>query len=85
MDQQMLDMLNTAASTPDDTSSYVIYMWLLCGTIGTGMFIYGKNMQRFAHIIAGIALMVLPHVVTGGVTLLVVGLILIAAPFFLHF
>lgn len=65
------------------TSSLLFAM--LFGSIGFGYFIYGKKQQRFAALLAGVALMVYPYFVNNTYALVVIGLGLMAAPRFLDF
>jgi hypothetical protein len=58
---------------------------VLTGAIGVGYFIYGKRQARFAPLIAGMLLCVYPYFVDSVPWLVVVGLLLIAAPFFIDF
>jgi hypothetical protein len=65
------------------TSSLLFAM--LFGSIGFGYFIYGKKQQRFAALLAGLALIIFPYFVSNTYALVVAGLGLMAVPFFLDF
>jgi len=65
------------------TSSLLFAM--LFGSIGFGYFIYGKKQQRFASLLAGMALIIFPYFVSNTYALVVIGLGLMAAPLFLDF
>ncbi len=65
------------------TSSLLFAM--LFGSIGLGYFIYGKKQLRYATLFAGVALMIYPYFVNNTYALVVIGLGLMAAPFFLDF
>ena len=58
---------------------------MLFGSIGFGYFVYGKKQQRFAALLAGLALIIFPYFVSNTYALAVVGLGLMAAPFFFDF
>ncbi|MBS0328106.1 MAG: hypothetical protein JSS46_16370 [Proteobacteria bacterium] len=58
---------------------------LVAGAVGMAYFIYGKRQQRFAPLIAGMLLCVYPYFVHGALSLALIGVALIAAPFVLHF
>ena len=54
------------------------------GSIGFGLFIYGKKQQRLVPLIAGGGLCVLPYVLSNPIALGIVGVILLALPWFLR-
>lgn len=56
---------------------------ILFGSIGMGMFVYGKKQQRVIHLAAGMALMVCPYFIPHVVALGVVGVLLVVVPFLL--
>jgi hypothetical protein len=66
-----------------DMSPTALMMSLLLGTIGMGLFIYGKKQQQIAHLVAGVGLMVIPYFIANIIALIVVGVVLTAAPFYL--
>ncbi len=61
----------------------VLMMSLLFGSIGMGLFMYGKKDMRIAYLAAGVALMVFPYFITNMMAMTVVGVLLTAAPFLL--
>ena len=56
----------------------------LFGTIGMGLFIFGKKAGQMVPLGAGMALMVCPYFIPNAAVLLVVCLILTAVPYFLR-
>lgn len=58
-----------------------LYMMLMMGTFGMAMLLYGKNTHRVPHIVAGLALLVFPHFTASVPVVLIVGGVLIVAPF----
>ena len=64
----------------DSTS---LMLSLLFGSIGMGLFIYGKHQQRFVHLIAGLLLMVCPYVLPSPLAMTGVAIVLVATPFLL--
>ena len=58
---------------------------MLFGSIGFGYFVYGKKQQHFPALLAGLALIIFPYFVSNTYALVVVGLGLMAVPFFLDF
>ena len=64
-----------------DTASL---LWgLLFGSIGLGYFIYGKKQNVSVSLLCGIGLMVFPYFIANPYGLVITGLILMAAPFFI--
>ena len=63
-----------------------LLLWaVLFGSIGLGFFVYGKKQQAIVPLVAGIALMVVPYLVSNLFLLVVVGCVLVAVPYFLRF
>ena len=60
-------------------SSMMTYM--MVGLIGMAYFIYGKKQADLLFMLDGIALSVYPFFISGTIPVLIVGLILTAAPF----
>ena len=58
---------------------------ILTGAVGMGYFIYGKRQTKFAPLLAGMMLCVYPYFVDSVLWLVVIGVVLIAAPFVLDF
>jgi len=54
---------------------------ILTGAVGVGYFIYGKRQTKFAPLLAGMALCVYPYFVDSVLWLVVIGTLLMAAPF----
>ena len=67
-------------------SSEAVLLWgLLFGSIGLGFFIYGKKQRAPVPLVCGLALMGFPYFVSNVALLVIVGLVLIAIPYFLKF
>lgn len=64
----------------DDTSLLVSAM--VFGSIGMGFFIYGKKQKTKVPLYSGIALFIFPYFVSNLYTLIAIGVILVALPFF---
>ena len=58
---------------------------MLTGAIGVGYFMYGKRQTKFVPLLAGMALCVYPYFVDSALWLVVIGAILLAAPFVIDF
>ena len=65
-----------------DTTSLMLS--LLFGTIGMGMFMYGKKAGRMVPLGAGLALMVLPYCIPNVIALLVICCLITVAPWLLR-
>jgi hypothetical protein len=55
---------------------------LLFGAIGLGYFVYGKKQGRFAALLSGAGLMVFPYFVSNAWLGILIGIALMALPFF---
>jgi hypothetical protein len=59
-------------------------LWgLLFGSIGLGYLIYGRKQRAVVPLLCGLALMVFPYFVSNNLLLVVIGVALIAIPYFL--
>lgn len=62
--------------------------WLLWGfvfgTIGLGLFVYGKKQRAVVPAACGLALMVFPYFVSNTILLVAIGVVLIAVPCFVR-
>jgi hypothetical protein len=72
----------TAGLKMDSTS---ILIWgMLFGAIGLGFFMYGKKQRAVIPLLTGIALFVLPYFMPNVTVLVIVGMILVALPYFVR-
>jgi hypothetical protein len=60
-----------------------LFAWTVSGSIGLGLFLYGKKQRRVPHLAAGVLLMVFPYFVSSlgatlGITAAVLGLLYFA-------
>lgn len=67
-------------SMPDGLT---LMIYILAGVGGMAYFVYGKKQQNIAFLAAGVCLCVYPYMVSSIVSLILVGVILLAAPFLL--
>jgi len=65
-----------------DTSS--ILWGLLFGSIGLGFFVYGRRQKTFVPLVCGVALMIVPYLVSNTVLLVILGVALMAIPYFVR-
>jgi hypothetical protein len=63
--------------------SNLLMISLLFGTVGTGLFMFGKKSGKIPHMIAGVALMTCPYFITNLIALTAVCVCLTVAPFFM--
>ena len=58
-------------------------LWgVLFGSIGLGFVIYGRRQRAVVPLICGLALMVFPYFVSNAILLVVIGVVLVAIPYF---
>jgi hypothetical protein len=68
-----------------EMDSTAMLLWgVLFGSIGFGFFLYGKKQKTVVPLITGIALCVVPYFIANVYALVIVGVILIAIPFFVR-
>ena len=68
-----------------EMDSTAVLLWgLLFGSIGFGFFLYGKKQKQVVPLITGIALCVVPYFIANVYALVIVGVILMAIPFFVR-
>ncbi len=65
-----------------DSSSIMIWS-VLFGGIGIGFFIYGKKQKAVVPFLVGLTLCIFPYFMTSLTMMLIVGVILIAIPYFM--
>ena len=66
-------------------SGTALLMWgMLFGAIGFGFFLYGKKQKAVVPLITGIALCVVPYCIANVYALVIVGVILVAIPYFVR-
>lgn len=64
--------------------STAIMLWsVLFGGIGIGYFIYGKKQKAIVPFCTGLALFVFPYFMTSVTMMLIVGVILVAIPYYI--
>jgi hypothetical protein len=68
----------TAVST-----SSLLWGWLF-GSVGLGLFVYGKKQKAVVPLVCGLALMVFPYLISNTILLVAVGVALVAIPYFVR-
>jgi hypothetical protein len=66
-----------------DASS--LFWGLAFGSIGLGLFIYGRNQKALVPLFCGIALMIIPYFVSSTLTLVLIGVALTVIPYFIRY
>jgi hypothetical protein len=66
----------------NDTST--LLLGVLFGSVGLGFFIYGRKQQAIVPLAVGVALFVVPYVISNVYLLVLAGLLLVALPYFLR-
>lgn len=68
-----------------ELGSTAVLMWgMLFGSIGVGFFIYGRKQKAVVPLCVGIALCVFPYFIANVYTLVLVGVVLMAIPYFVR-
>jgi hypothetical protein len=62
----------------------LIFWGLLFGSIGMGMFVYGRKQQAPVPLVCGVALMVVPYAISDPSLLLAVGIALVVIRYFVR-
>jgi hypothetical protein len=58
---------------------------VLYGSIGFGYLIYGRRQQKGIALLSGVALCAFPYFISNIVLLILIGLVLIALPFYVRY
>ena len=64
-------------------SALSLFVYLLAGVGGMAYFVYGKRQQNGAFLAAGVLLCIYPYFFDSILALIVIGLVLLSAPFLL--
>jgi hypothetical protein len=62
-----------------------LWVGIIAGAFGMAYFIYGKRQSKFVPVIAGVLLCIFPYVTDNPWAQLVIGAVLLAAPFIIDF
>jgi len=54
------------------------------GAVGLGYFVYGKKQQRLVPLVCGIGLMVYPYLITDTLSIVLIGIVLMAIPYYMR-
>lgn len=61
-----------------------LFLGLLFGSIGTGFLLYGRKQRAVVPLLCGLALIIYPFFVSSSTLLVVIGVVLIAIPYFVR-
>lgn len=68
-----------------ELGSTAVLMWgMLFGSIGAGFVIYGRKQKAIVPLCVGVALCVFPYFIANVYALVLVGVVLMAIPYFLR-
>ena len=63
-----------------------ILLWgLLFGSVGVGLFVYGKRQQKLIPLVCGILLSIIPYFISSTGLLIFLGVVLLLIPFFIRY
>jgi hypothetical protein len=62
-----------------------LFLGLLFSSVGFGFFLYGKKQRMVVPLSCGLALMVYPYFMPSAVVLVLIGMVLVAIPYFFRF
>ena len=69
-----------------DMDNTATLIWgLIFGSIGLSYFIYGKKQKRGVPFASGIGLMVFPYFVSNSYIIVIVGIVLLALPYYFRY
>jgi len=60
----------------------MLFVGILAGVLGLSYFIFGKRQERISFLAAGVGLCIYPYLVDGLALQILIGVGLLAAPFF---
>jgi hypothetical protein len=66
-------------------NEYWLLWGVIFGSIGLGFFVYGRRQRAVVPLICGVALVVLPYLVSNTLLLVGIGIVLMAIPYFYRF
>jgi len=58
---------------------------ILFGSFGLAYFIYGKKQKKIMPLLCGLGLMLFPYVVTNATLIVIIGILLVVAPWFIKY
>lgn len=66
-------------------SAATLFWGMLFSTIGVGFYVYGKRQAKFSALVCGTALVIYPWFVSSVLWLIVIGVVLMAIPYFFRY
>jgi hypothetical protein len=66
-------------------SPTTLLIGMLAGVFGVAYFVYGKKQTKLVPMVAGVLLCIYPYFIDSVLWLSIVGILLIAAPFVIHY
>jgi hypothetical protein len=65
-------------------SESTIIWGILFGAFGLAYFVYGKKQKKVLPLLCGVGLMVFPYFITNMVAFVIIGFVLVVAPWFIR-
>lgn len=65
--------------------TFQIVVNIISGAFGMGYFVYGKKQNMMVPLFCGVGLMVYPMLVNNDILLVLIGVVLLAAPYFIRY
>jgi len=65
-------------------SANALFWGVMFGAVGLGYFVYGKKQQRLVPLVCGIGLMVYPYLITDTLSIVLIGIVLMAIPYYMR-
>jgi hypothetical protein len=73
------------SATSEPALSTASLLWgLLFSSIGLGFFVYGRKQGRVVPLVCGLVLMIFAYFLTSTMLILIIGVVLIAIPYFVR-
>lgn len=65
------------------TGSWLLWV-LLFGSVGLGLFVYGRKQRATVPLVCGLALMIFPYFISNTILLVALGVIFIVIPYYVR-
>lgn len=67
------------------TSESTLVWGILFGSFGIAYFVYGKKQKKVLPLLCGLGLMVFPYFISNMVAFVIIGFVLVVAPWFIRY
>jgi hypothetical protein len=62
-----------------------LFVSMIAGVFGVAYFVYGKKQAKLTPMLSGVALCIYPYLIDSVVWMIVIGVVLLAAPFVIDY